>query len=531
MKKLSLLLAIPLLFSSCASIINSKYQKVSIIANEGTVVNVNGNLSKGKVKMKDGFYYLRRDGEPKQVEISKEGFKTQYFALMQNEKSKIVYASWAIGIFSLLIPPALDHGYRAFNYNKRYDLRGMISLPKKNEDIKEIKLNNFSVDLEANDFKINTSYSYKNFLKGKVNTYTAADEDEFSKGIKVKNTIFSESLNELLIEEGYIDTTGNVFKENYMQNLLIDATLSECTINIPYVLPFSYSSGGAVSTDITIEWTALDYYKTPIYTNKTKISSGEFAFYNSTTRNESVRLAIKDAIENSFYLFMNDNEVQKILKDKTQQLTEASLEELVIPKPSKYVSNIAEAVSSSVTVKFEGGHGSGFFISENGYLITNYHVVSGEKELTIILNDESEYKAEVVRFSKINDLALLKVDTKGLIPLKISSNKDIELATEIYAIGTPTVEELSQTISKGIISGIRKTDKNTKIIQTDASINAGNSGGAIVTKEGLVLGVVSSKLSGFGIEGVAFGIPAYEILEKLKISFKEKNTNKLDNKE
>lgn len=87
-------------------------------------------------------------------------------------------------------------------------------------------------------------------------------------------------------------------------------------------------------------------------------------------------------------------------------------------------------------------------------------------------------------------------------------------------MGTPTAEDLSQTISKGIISGIRKTDGDKKLIQTDASINAGNSGGAIIDKDGLVIGVVSSKLKGFGIEGVAFGIPSYEIFERLKINIK-----------
>jgi S1-C subfamily serine protease len=103
------------------------------------------------------------------------------------------------------------------------------------------------------------------------------------------------------------------------------------------------------------------------------------------------------------------------------------------------------------------------------------------------------------------------------VPFQLSQSREIGVAQELYAVGTPSSEQLSQTISKGIVSGKRKTRTFDQLIQTDAKINRGNSGGAMINKEGLVIGVATYKISGLFIEGIAFGIPAYEIFDRLKI--------------
>src|SRR5690606_32239302 len=108
------------------------------------------------------------------------------------------------------------------------------------------------------------------------------------------------------------------------------------------------------------------------------------------------------------------------------------------------------AINASLTIKNKNGHGSGFVITSDGYIITNYHVVSDSDNLKVILNDESEYDVAVIRASKIHDLALVKIEAKGLVPFRVSSSRDIEIAGDIFAVGTPTAEDLSQTISKGI---------------------------------------------------------------------------------
>jgi S1-C subfamily serine protease len=182
------------------------------------------------------------------------------------------------------------------------------------------------------------------------------------------------------------------------------------------------------------------------------------------------------------------------------------------------VANLNEAVGSSVTVKRQEGHGSGFIISEEGHIITNYHVVVGAEELTIIMNDGSKYPAEILRVSKVSDLALVKIEQNGLLPFSIGNQETYDIGSDVFAVGTPNTEDLSQTVSKGIISGIRKTELGSVVIQTDASVNSGNSGGALITPEGTVLGIVTAKLSGFGVEGVSFSIPSTEISERLKVT-------------
>jgi len=193
---------------------------------------------------------------------------------------------------------------------------------------------------------------------------------------------------------------------------------------------------------------------------------------------------------------------------------------LVFPKPVKYVSTLDEAIKATATIKTKNGHGSGFIASENGYLITNYHVVADSTKLEVILNDGSIHKAQVLQVNKDIDLAILKIEKTGLMPFMLQDTPSFSLGKEVYVIGTPSAEDLSQTLSKGIISSIRKQADGSKLIQTDASVNSGSSGGPLVDKSGSLLGVVNSKLVGLGVEGISFAIPASMIMPTLKLVYK-----------
>ncbi|UZR93472.1 S1C family serine protease [Chondrinema litorale] len=516
MKKLSLLLIFPILLSSCATILNGTYQKVTVNKKEGSKLIVNGV----EPEFKDGRYKIKRNKQPQQVVVSKEGYKDEYYTLFAYKKSPLYIMSW-IPFGVTLVAPMYDFGAKSWNYDKEITINSdMVSIDDKEEDAKEIRLNNFGVNLSSEQIKVNYYSNYKNFLRGWGKTISASEGDVETK-VETENTIFSDVLNEMLLEKGYIDTTRKVFKDNYLDNLLIDAAITDCKINVIGNGTF-YSTQGMVYINLSVEWKALDYYKNPVFEYTTNTTSGQFAVRNFNEKDYTLEIAIKDAIEYGFNDFMHTTEVKKLLKDKTQEIVEAAYDEIKIPVAQKYVSKLSEATTASVTVKVDEGHGSGFVISPEGHIITNYHVIANAKNIKVVLSDEKKYDVEVIRTSKIHDLALLKIDAKDLMSFKISDDKNIELATEIYAVGTPSAEDLSQTISRGIISGLRKNGENSKLIQTDASINAGNSGGAILNKDGLVLGVVASKLRGFGIEGVAFGIPAYEIFDKLKISYDNK---------
>ena len=305
-----------------------------------------------------------------------------------------------------------------------------------------------------------------------------------------------------------------------MNNLLIDATITDYTIHHIATRAPAVASGGMIYLELEIKWEVLDYYKKSIFSKTTSSQSGQFAIFDYSDYGDVVSETLKDVMGSGFIEFMETPKVVELMNDKGEIERENAFEEIVMTKAKSNVTNLSGAIKSCLTIKSKDAFGSGFLVSSDGYIVTNYHVISDTNKLMVVLNDNSEHKVEIVRESKIYDLALLKITTdKKLVPFTISDSKDIEIAAEIYAVGTPSAEDLSQTISKGIVSGIRNNE-GSKLIQTDASVNSGNSGGAIVTKEGLVLGVVSSKLKGFGIEGVAFGIPAYEILDRLNIKIR-----------
>jgi serine protease Do len=118
------------------------------------------------------------------------------------------------------------------------------------------------------------------------------------------------------------------------------------------------------------------------------------------------------------------------------------------------------------------------------------------------------------------DLALLKLDTTGLMPLKLAEEEDINTGADVYAIGTPADLELGQTVTRGIVSGKRKFGGHS-VVQTDVAISAGNSGGAMISKDGLLLGIVTAEMRSRKVDDIGFALPAHIIESALKISLTE----------
>ena len=498
-----------MLLSSCGTILNGKYQKIVINKeHESDKILIDGE----EPKTKKGKYLVERDFNPKQITIQAEGFRDKNMVLMQYKRTPLYILSWIPFGICGLIPPMLDHGKTCWDYKKKeINYTKKVTLKESTPDSKKVRVNKVKVELEKDSIEFRYFPSYKAYVKNKN---TEIDSD--NSGINIENTVFAETLNKVLREKGYIDTTRTLLKNSYLNNLLINATINSYTIHYvgQYIILPEYK--GMVFVDLSINWDVLDYYGKVIYSQTTSSRSSEFAFKNNKV-DQSIDDAIDDVMEDGFTEFVSSEQVSALLLDKSEVEQEESMKELKISKPSSFASKLSEGIKSTLTIKSKDGFGSGFIISSDGYIITNYHVVSDTNDLKVVLNDQSEHDVEIVRVSKIYDLALLKIDAKDLIPYKINTSKEIEIASEIYAVGTPSAEDLSQTVSKGIVSGVRTID-DTKLIQTDASINSGNSGGPLVNKKGEVVGVVSSKLKGFGVEGVAFGIPAYEILERLKIT-------------
>ena len=184
-----------------------------------------------------------------------------------------------------------------------------------------------------------------------------------------------------------------------------------------------------------------------------------------------------------------------------------------------YAANVQSVVmiSSRVNDRQNGvmvSTGSGFIITQDGYVVTNHHVVEGNGLITVITTDGTEHPATLIGSDDANDVALLKVDATDLRPVKLGSSDELIVGDQVAAIGNP-LGELTSTLTVGYISA-KERDVTTdgfaiNMLQTDAAINSGNSGGPLFNMRGEVIGITTAKYSGTSssgasIEGVGFAI-------------------------
>ncbi len=167
------------------------------------------------------------------------------------------------------------------------------------------------------------------------------------------------------------------------------------------------------------------------------------------------------------------------------------------------------------------GAGSGVILTENGYIVTNAHVISGADTITVRLSSGNEFIAEVVGSDSQSDIAVLKIDAEGLTPAVIGNSDSIVVGEDVVAIGNP-LGELGGTVTDGIISALGREvtieGETMKLLQTNAAVNPGNSGGGLFNMRGELIGIVNAKSSGSSIEGLGFAIPsneAYEVVTQL----------------
>ncbi len=161
-------------------------------------------------------------------------------------------------------------------------------------------------------------------------------------------------------------------------------------------------------------------------------------------------------------------------------------------------------------------YGSGFVYSEDGYILTNHHVIKDADTLTVVMNNGTEYPATVIGSDSYNDIAVLKVEADGLTVMPIGDSDSVQVGEMAIAIGNPLGEDLSGSVTVGYISAVNRIVQSNRYLQTDAAINPGNSGGPLLNVNGEVIGVnaLKSTLAGFdesGIaissEGIGFAIP------------------------
>lgn len=220
---------------------------------------------------------------------------------------------------------------------------------------------------------------------------------------------------------------------------------------------------------------------------------------------------------------VSDREVAQVQTVKVDGKTQMSMSEV-------YASNVNSVVSINVsaTTNYFGqtvqtaASGTGFFITEDGYILTNHHVISDASSVKVTLYNGETYDAKVIGSDEDYDIAVLKIDVTGATPVVLGDSSKLAIGESVAAVGNP-LGELTFSMSEGIVSCVNRAinvdGTPFNMIQVDCSINPGNSGGPLFNSYGEVIGIVSAKYSSYSnttVEGIGFAIPINDVVSLVK---------------
>ena len=207
----------------------------------------------------------------------------------------------------------------------------------------------------------------------------------------------------------------------------------------------------------------------------------------------------------------NDSELSQLdLGDATG--SELTVAQIVDKNENAVVEIVVSGTAQNMwgQMQLVQGAGSGVIVKDDGYIATNYHVIQGANKVEVTLHNGESYPARIVGSDPTNDIAVIKIDAKDLTTATIGDSSTVDVGDLAVAIGNP-LGQLGGTATTGIISALDRTldveGTTLTLLQTDAAINGGNSGGGLFNSKGELIGIVESKASAVGVEGLAFALP------------------------
>lgn len=226
----------------------------------------------------------------------------------------------------------------------------------------------------------------------------------------------------------------------------------------------------------------------------------------------------------------SDASVMLEAKRQAAALQVASVDTGKVLTPSEvYAQNVNSTVgiTTSITTNYFGyqttsaAAGSGFILTQDGYILTNYHVVEGSNSIKVTTYDGTSYDAQLIGYDESNDIAVLKIDATDLTPVVLGDSDTLNVGDSVVAIGNP-LGELTFSLTTGVVSALDRpvtlsTGTTMNLIQTDCAINSGNSGGALFNLYGEVIGITNAKYSSSGssseasIDNIGFAIPIDQV--------------------
>ena len=223
----------------------------------------------------------------------------------------------------------------------------------------------------------------------------------------------------------------------------------------------------------------------------------------------------------------DQGETQPYCQDTTLQLKTSPTSVSTMPEEGGislqqiYEKNISSVVSVRTQAPGGSATGTGVILSKDGYIVTNSHVIENARKLSVLLTDDRVFTANLVGEDPISDLAVLYIDAPDLTPAEFGDSSALRVGDTVAAIGDPLGIDLRGTMTDGIVSAINRnvtiSGRNLTLIQTNAALNSGNSGGPLINCYGQVIGINTMKIGTFsdqaGVEGLGFAIPSTTVKE------------------
>lgn len=340
--------------------------------------------------------------------------------------------------------------------------------------------------------------------------------------VDVSNDDFTEVFREELTKANYevIGNTDALFEDpsDWKAEYLVAGLVTEIQANICFPWGgFGNWTSGKGEGYMKVNWQIYSRLNRKIVYETTTEGSSEIDDSSPTGPSDVFLNAFSAATKN----LLADKGFHDLMINGNQSMQKVALTPITLSgKPlfvTPYLDNMNYIRSGVATIFAGDGHGSGFFISDSGYLLTNEHVVGGAKFVKIKLTTGREILGEVIRTDSARDIALIKAEDSNMnaLPLRTA---DINIGGEVLAIGSPLDEEFNTTVSKGVVSNYRVID-GKRFIQSDVNVLPGNSGGPLIDSNGNVVGIaVEAIFIGYAPSGLNFFIPVNDALTSLNIN-------------
>jgi len=518
-----LLLASAIILNGCITLFAPRYQKATIVSGTpGAIVKLNSDSTASVDSIRPRLdKYKQLYG----VTVEKDGYKTGNYCLGLPKMGP----SAAIGILDAgwIVVPFMLYGdlnsakARRFEHRQQLPELLPISYRKKNEKYLQIgKINIDSTGLGTRTF--NSLKYYQKYIAERL-----PEEDNFEfeeESYSLENSTFSYAVYQSLKRMNYIDTEHNAVG-NAGGSFTLNAhvkRISFCHVLSRYSGPMDKTKvvkNQAFSVRSVVQWKICDYNDEVLDSVVTEETSDLFVYNpveNNSSAGKCLDKALNDNLEYALIEVQRHLESKNLLTGGEKKDTTAEIE---IPVPAA-TTNIADVKNAAVMIKVGDYLGSGAVLTADGYIVTSYSLIKDADKITVVFNDSSKVDAKLVRRSGLTDMALLKVEKTGLHPIAFSQDTDPEIGADATVVGGSRSQEMGIGLSKGILSGVRKSG-SVRILQTDASLNPASIGAPLVNQDRKVLGIVSDKLMGHGVEGIGFAVLSTDVFSSLRLKYKK----------